>query len=173
MLDLTHLHPMVVHFPIALILVALLFDMVSLFTQRELFSKMALYLLLLGTLGLIAAFLTGDLAEESVEKTRALHRVLETHEEAGELAMWFMIVVAAARLAMVYFRRNQGVFQWAGLVAVLIGAILVIRTAYYGGELVYKHGAGVQITAPTATGSPNPAPPSLQDDDDDEDEHNE
>ncbi len=171
MLDLTHLHPMVVHFPVALILVALLFDVVSLFTQRELFGKMALYLLVLGTLGLIAAFLTGDLAEEGVEKTRALHQVLETHEEAGELTMWFMIVVVAARLAMVYFRRSQGVFQWAALAAMIIGALLVIRTAYYGGELVYKHGAGVQIAAPTATESSNPAPPSLQDDD--EDEHNE
>jgi len=83
MLDLVHLHPMVVHFPIALLIVGFLFELIYLITRNEFYSKAGFYLLVLGALGTFAAFLSGNLAEERIMETEALERVLETHEEAG------------------------------------------------------------------------------------------
>jgi hypothetical protein len=51
MFNSAHFHPMIVHFPVALILVGFLADVVFLFLKKELcLSKMGLYLMVLGTL---------------------------------------------------------------------------------------------------------------------------
>ena len=71
MIDLTHLHPMIVHFPIALLIVGFLADAIGLFTKREFFTKAGFYLLILGTLGVVAAYLTGNYAGEGVTEAGA------------------------------------------------------------------------------------------------------
>jgi uncharacterized membrane protein len=62
MIDTVHIHPMIVHFPIALLIVGFLFDILSLFIKKEFYSNAGFYLLILGTLGIIAAYFTGNLA---------------------------------------------------------------------------------------------------------------
>ena len=61
MFDLTHLHPMIVHFPIALLIVGFLADAVGLIFKKDFFTKAGFYLLILGTLGVVAAYLSGNL----------------------------------------------------------------------------------------------------------------
>ena len=60
MFDTSQFHPMVVHFPIAIIIIGFLFDLSSLFlTKVKCLSTMGLYLEVIGMLGAIAAFGTG------------------------------------------------------------------------------------------------------------------
>lgn len=55
-----NLHPLIVHFPIALLVTAVLFDAASLFFSDENWlEKATLALYTTGTLGLIASFLSG------------------------------------------------------------------------------------------------------------------
>jgi len=69
MFDISHLHPMVVHFPVAIIIVGFLADLASLIFKKErCLSTMGLYLEMLGILAAIVAFgtgyfLTGDTLE--------------------------------------------------------------------------------------------------------------
>jgi uncharacterized membrane protein len=61
MFDTTHIHPMIVHFPIALIIVGFLADLIGILLKKEFFSRTGFYLLILGTLGAVTAYITGNL----------------------------------------------------------------------------------------------------------------
>ena len=147
MLDLVHLHPMVIHFPIALLIVGFLFELIYLITRNEFYSKAGFYLLVLGALGTFAAFLTGNLAEERIVETEALERVLETHEDAGKITLFLVILTFIYRTVVFFLNQYKGILQWIGLALYALSILSVVRTAYYGGELVYTYGAGVQIQA--------------------------
>jgi uncharacterized membrane protein len=145
MLDLTHLHPMIIHFPIALLFVGFLADAIGLTLKKEFFTKAGFYLLILGTLGVVAAYLSGNYAGEGVTEAGALKQALETHEDAATLTLWLMIGASLVRVAMVFFKKYTGIYRWVALVIFFLGVASIARTGFYGGELVYKHAAGVQF----------------------------
>ena len=145
MFDITHLHPMIVHFPIALIIVGFLADLAGAIWKKEFFSKVGFYLLILGTLGAVAAYFSGNLAGGGITEAGTLKQALETHEEAAELSLWLMIGVAVLRIALTITKRYKGGLQWVAVVLFFLGVLSIARTGYYGGELVFKHAAGVQF----------------------------
>lgn len=145
MFDPQHLHPMIVHFPIALLIVGLLADAVGLFSKKDFFSKAGFYLLILGTIGVVAAYLSGDLAGDGVTEAGPLKQALETHEAAAELSILLISIAALVRIAFVAIKRYSGSLKWVAFALFLIGVLSIARTGYYGGELVYKHAAGVQF----------------------------
>lgn len=145
MFDISHLHPMIVHFPIALLIVGFLFDAISLFTKKEFFSTAGFYLLILGTLGAVVAFFTGLNAGGGLSEAGSLKQALESHEGAAELALWLMVIAAVVRIALVLAKKYEGGFKYAALFLALIGVLAIARTGYYGGELVFRHAAGVQF----------------------------
>lgn len=59
MFNTNHIHPMFVHFPIALITIGFFFDISNLFVKKT-FIKCGYYLMILGKLSSFAAYLTGD-----------------------------------------------------------------------------------------------------------------
>lgn len=145
MFDLTHLHPMIVHFPIALLIVGFLSETVGLIFRKEFFTNVGFYLLILGTLGVVAAYLSGNFAGEGVTEAGALKQALETHEDAAALTLWLMIGAALVRIAMVLSKKYVGFYRLIALGLFLVGVLSIARTGFYGGELVYKHAAGVQF----------------------------
>lgn len=141
--DLGALHPLVVHFPIALLIAALLFDGVGWLWKRASFTEAALVIQALGVLGAIAAVLTGNAAEEAVEGIPGIHDVLERHESLGQAVLWISLAVVALRVFFLW-RGMVGQGVKALLLALSLGlAILVGVAGYYGGRLVYEFGAGV------------------------------
>lgn len=144
-MDLNHLHPMIVHFPIALLIVGFLADGIGLFLKKEFFNKAGLYLLILGTLGVVLAYLSGNYAGHGVTEEGSLKQALEVHEEAATLTLWLMIGAALVRIAMVILKKYVGVYRWIAFAILLLGVLSIARTGFYGGELVYKHAAGVQF----------------------------
>jgi uncharacterized membrane protein len=145
MIDTTHIHPMIVHFPIALLIVGFLFDLIGTFFKKDFYSKAGFYLLILGTLGVIAAYFSGDLAGDGISEVGALKQALETHESAAQLSLWLMVIASVVRIGFVVLKKYTGVFKWVALGLFFIGVLSIARTGYYGGELVFKHAAGVQF----------------------------
>ncbi|MGE5681989.1 MAG: DUF2231 domain-containing protein [Bacillota bacterium] len=145
MFDTNHIHPMIVHFPIALLIVGFLFDAVGLFIKKDFFSRTGFYLLILGTIGVVAAYFSGDMAGDGISETGALKQALETHEEAAILSLWLMVGISAIRIAFVVMKKYSGTFQYIAVLLFLIGILSIARTGYYGGELVFKHAAGVTL----------------------------
>lgn len=147
MISETHLHAMLIHFPIALIMAGFLSQGISIFSRNVFFKQAAAYLLLLGALGAGAAYLSGHAAGEGIEEG-PLESPMELHENA---ALFTLVLSIAAALFMsgLYFLKYQK--PWAtltGFVLVVALAGSVAYTGYLGGQLVYAHGAGVELALP-------------------------
>jgi len=62
-----NLHPLVVHLPIALLIVGFLFDVFGLLMRKDWAKRAGLVLIVLGSVGALTAMLSGSAAEEAVE----------------------------------------------------------------------------------------------------------
>lgn len=147
MISSTHLHAMVIHFPIALLLIGFLSEVIGIIFKKTFFNQAAFYLLILGTFGTIVAYLSGDAAGEGMEEG-ILGKAIGMHEEAAIITLCVAIFTSLIYSALLFFKYER---KWAKLISVLLFAVLIIavsRTAYLGGQLVYKHGAGVELGLP-------------------------
>jgi uncharacterized membrane protein len=139
------LHPMVVHFPIALLIVVVLFDVAALFWPKAELARASLYLSAIAAVGAIGAYFSGEAAEEPVEHLPGIETLLERHEDLGKLLVIGAIAVLVVKLAFFWRRWHETVAGRA--VQAFLGAalaVLVAATGYVGGQLVYEHGAGVR-----------------------------
>ncbi len=142
-----HIHAMIIHFPIALLMVGFLSEIIALFYNRTLFRKIAFYLLLLGAVGAIAAYISGSYTAEGIETGR-LAEAIEAHEEAALITLWLAVMTAIYRAGLIFFKYERPWTKWVGILlfAALVGSI--INTGNKGGELVYEHGAGLELKLP-------------------------
>lgn len=147
MITAPHLHALVIHFPIALLMVGFLSELIALFSKRLFFKQASFYLLILGTLGAIVAFASGSYAGDGMTDGM-LQEPIELHEEAALVTLWLAIITTLFKSVIYYFNYKKAWAQWVVLVlfAVLVGA--VARTGYLGGRLVFQHGAGIELVLP-------------------------
>lgn len=164
------LHPLIVHFPIALLLVAPVFVLIGAVkapARARPYLVAAMVLLLLGTAAVFVAVETGEAAGQLAERSPGMAEVLETHESLAErtrvvfavLSAVFVVLVAAPRL----FRRadtrlTTTLLPVAFLVLYGAGALLLVNTAHNGGRLVHQFGVRALMAPPPATGT-GVAPP--------------
>ena len=154
-MDLAPFHPLVVHFPIALLIVAALFDLVALALKRPDLSAAAFYLQALAAAGAVASYFTGEAAEEGAEhlaeRLPAVEAVLERHEDLGKIVMWAALALVALRLGLLLKAKSEvaGVRALTAALSLAL-AVLVGLTGYFGGQLVYEYGAGVRPPAGVA-----------------------
>ena len=153
MFDPIHLHPMIVHFPIALLVVGCISDLAGAVFKRTFFSKAGFYLLLLGTLGVIAAYFSGNFAGEGLAEGGALKQALERHEGAAVLSLRLMTATSVVRILMVASKKFTGAIRWIPVLMFLVSVLSIARTGYYGGELVFRHAAGVQLSIDESLGN--------------------
>ena len=134
------IHPLIVHFPIALLLTALLLDLLAVIVKRPGWHRVALWNLSLGTLGAAAAVASGLKAEEVAKHSFEIWKVLELHEKLGITTLVLGVLITAWRL----IRRDQ-LGPRARLVT-LAGMALMAMTlsfgGYLGGRMVYEFGVG-------------------------------
>ncbi len=142
--DWPRLHAALNDLPIALLLGAVLFDVLALATRRESFRVVSFWILALGAVGGAAAVVSGLQAEEHISHGDAVHRVMETHETLGLVTLGIFGVLALWRI--VRERRMGNGERAAGLLLALAGAGVLFTTGLYGGRLVFEHAAGIPTT---------------------------
>lgn len=145
MFDTSHIHPMIVHFPIALLIFGFLADLINVIFKKDFFGKAGLYLLIFGTLGVIAAYISGNIAGDGLTEAGPLKNAIESHQDAALISLWIMSITSVLRIGFIMIRKYEGAFKWAVLILFFIGVVSIARTGYFGGELVFKHAAGVQF----------------------------
>jgi len=154
MIDLAHVHPMLVHFPIVLFLLGTALELLVLIRRgdlaaRQCLASTALAVMLLAALAAIATAFFGDVALDRAAELGFPRAPLERHGDLGFSTMWFLIAYAALYL-LAWWRRfplaaGRG---WAWFVVSLAGVALVLVTAYFGGDLVYQIGVNVAPVHP-------------------------
>lgn len=184
------IHPLIVHFPIALLCVAPVFVLLTVLTsmsqtRSQTFAFAALVVMALGTIGAFVAVNSGEAAEEAAERqiegnADADHELHE-HEEGAELAAKLFAGLTVLYAAVVFVplvlkkkkakKDDQGkkykptVNIVANLVFLLLyagGLYVLVNAAHDGAELVHHHGVQASPTGDRAT----PAGTDTHDDDD-------
>jgi uncharacterized membrane protein len=144
--SLLNLHPLFVHFPIALWSGALVFEIVAVARANEDWHRTAARSLYLGTIAAIFAVLTGWRAERSVPPFGGAHDAMSVHETlmlfATTLAGWLCIVSLLKP-------RISGMAQKLFLAGLVVLVILVGIGADRGAEMVYRYATSVNL--PTTT----------------------
>lgn len=149
-----YLHPVVVHFAIALLTVAVVCDFLFLITKKENFWQISNYLLVAGTLSAIGAVLTGTQAFKLIEITPEIEDLVNSHRSGGQLAMWMFITLTALRFLFIKLQLFQNPLKWLYYIFSLIALVFLLRTGLLGGEMVYIHGVGIHKTEPAPREKP-------------------
>jgi uncharacterized membrane protein len=133
-----HLHPMIVHFPIALITVGFLADVVSLFFKNEkCLSKTGFYLMVIGSIAAVAAWSTGQLfTNEPVQGE--IVKVFERHETGALITMILMLLGAVLRIFLVVKKKEESQLKWLVFTIYFLGFSAVTYTGFMGGTMVYN-----------------------------------
>ena len=144
------LHPPLVHFPIAFLLLASFLELPALFCsqeRKEFLHSVSLLLLLLGTLGAWAAVFSGDQAESIVNRVICDPTVTDEHRYWGYVLSWLfsgVTVLAVLRQRFLTHRLTSVVI----IPACLAGSALIFYVGHLGGKLVYQQGAAVYRPTP-------------------------
>ena len=142
-------HPITVHFPIALLLVATFLLLISFFCKpgyKRIFFNSSFILLVLGVAGAWVGIYTGDIADGIVARKLCDPTILKDHEIAAE-TMTYLYSGAAIIQSLLYFSvlksRAQVISPYIIIVCMLAGSGFLIRAGHLGAQVVYQQGGGV------------------------------
>jgi len=159
------LHPVVDHFSVALLFVAVLIDLFA--GGRIWLRYTAVLLMILGALAAGGSYLTGDMEADRIWNAlgQPARDVLHRHAQLGEYLAITFGVLAILRLMIQLFGFMAGLRPIYLIVAILAIATLGY-SAHLGGVLVYDYGAGTALMAsapvPSEGASPAAAPSSSE-----------
>ena len=146
-----NIHPIIVHFPIALLTLYALLEISSLFIRKNKdLGTTKLFLLFIGELGAVVAGLTGKLAGQEAYTNPDIRypQVIHTHSFFAELTFVIFAIITLLYLAQIANRyySSKILTALAGLsekiifiipVLALIGVITLTITGALGGVVVY------------------------------------
>jgi uncharacterized membrane protein len=140
-----NVHPMLVHFPIAVFITALLFDFVKLFWNKDWLHIVVTVLFVFAALMALITFLSGKQAIDIVSVPMRAELTASNHADWGLYTLLYFSLFAVLRTFLFWKKldrkRMVAIALFCGSLA---GAALIGKTADLGGKLVYKYGVGIQ-----------------------------
>ncbi|WP_179862316.1 DUF2231 domain-containing protein [Longibacter salinarum] len=134
-----HLHLALNHIPVLGLLFATGILAYAVWRDQDAAVRISLGLFVVSGLGAVAAYLTGEEAEEVVENVANIpHSVIEVHEEMGLIALIAGATVGAIAIGVLIWRRSRPVPKSARLGVLAIGLIatgILGYTANLGGQI--------------------------------------
>jgi uncharacterized membrane protein len=133
-----HIHPMVVHFPIALIISGYLAEVTHLFIKKEpVLKEFYFWLLAAGFLSSFAAYFSGAFLTSTVPPEATA--VYSRHELFAELTVFTTLVNTALMLYLKLEKKDETRLKWLAFALNTITVILLFITGHNGGVLVYDY----------------------------------
>ncbi len=131
-----NIHPLFVHFPIALLLAGIFCHLAGLWLKKDVLVVSSWWMQILGTLAAAITAITGLIAAGSVPHSDNVHELILSHRN---LELW-----ACGLFTVIFFWR----LLWHTRLLVLyfgfaiVAVFLMTVGAYSGGRLVYEFGVG-------------------------------
>ena len=133
------IHPQLVHFPVALFIMAFLIELFGTLLRWPSLQTLAGQLYILGAVMTIPAVVTGYL---EAQRLALNHPVLTAHRT---YAYWTAGVSLSSLIALGFVHKKFPQYDRPVLrLFLIIVVILVILTGHEGGEMVYEYGVGIQ-----------------------------
>ncbi len=154
-----NIHPMVVHFPIALLTTFLLLEILSQILKIESLKTGASWMLYMGTLGAFAAVLAGFRAAATIEHADEVHTIMQTHEYLALVVLLLAIILSIWRI--LFKDKSKGIIWLIYLALAFLMVGVLSFTADYGGLMVYTHGVGIKAKEIPTEGVPKQSAPAV------------
>ena len=145
-------HPAVVHFPIALLPLAIGADLLGRLTRRRSLGETGRHLMPVAALTAAVSALTGLMAQTGVDVEDRPRRTLARHRNMN-------VALAGLTTAMAAWRWRRRVPTPAYLALGLAGIGMLSYSSYLGATMVYRYGMGVDPAPGIATRVAPPAAP--------------
>ncbi len=137
---LQNIHPLLVHFPLALLPAATLVYCLAIVGRRDSWAWAGLWMLVLGALGAAAAVASGLWAAPGVMVAVSVkEQLLNPHRNLMLAVLGLSAGLTAWALAA---RPLPGRGRYAFLAMLLVMVALIVKGADYGGRMVYDYNAG-------------------------------
>lgn len=130
--------------PAALLLAALVFDLLGMITGRESLKSAGFWTLNLAAVGAVLALVSGLSAEEIIEHGSAMHRFIERHETLAIGFTVFTVGLAGWRIARRdAFGPREGKLY---LGAMALGFLGIVWVSKIGGNIMFRHAGGISTS---------------------------
>lgn len=142
-------HPIFVHFPIVLLLVATFMQSVSFFLipgKKESWQNTASWMLYAGCIAAWISIYTGNMADGIVARKICDPTILKRHELASYRLAYLFSAAAILHIALLFRLWNENlkrIFSYIIIVLMLTGSGYLVYSSHLGASLVYQQGAGV------------------------------
>jgi uncharacterized membrane protein len=141
-------HPMVVHFPLALIVTAAALLPAARVLRKEALAAtlgvVGTWNLCLGAAAALFALATGLAAVAGLQVDAAAHLAISVHLRWAVFSSLMLVLLAVWRGAG---NAPESRPSWIFLAVLLVATAALIVTGYRGGLNVYRHGVGVHVAA--------------------------
>ncbi len=142
-----NLHPPFSSFPVALVIITAFLEVWFLLRPRQELQFASAITLAASLLAVVVAFITGYWASETASQTFEIPpETIELHHLFGKLLLFAMVPCVGLKFVLQRARFHIPWFRGMYLGLLLVNVALVILSGYYGGELVFRYGAGVTAT---------------------------
>lgn len=131
---LADIHPKIVHFPIAFLMLYPFVEFLFLITKKEFYLKAAFLFLIIGVIGAFFAVLSGNQALESLKNISISKDLFYQHQYFANITVWFFTFVLALRYYLFIKKRLDKKFTILLFVIALLGSYFVYQAGYYGGK---------------------------------------
>jgi len=135
------IHPVTVHFTIALFTISILFDLIGMITRNEKWHQAGWYNLIFAGIASLISVFTGLIDSNQLHLQSEAAATLDTHKTAA-------FIISAMILGCLFWRITfKGNFPhrrklvYFGIV--IFGFLVLVYGSYQGGKLVYQYGIGV------------------------------
>lgn len=137
-----NIHPYFVHFPIAILTVGLLWDLLGIILKKESLTNAGWWAQLFGTAAIIMTIVTGLIAANAIPHNEASHEIMETHETIGLIVGGVFILLFIWRSILKTMLPSKNLHQSIYLAIGGLAVIAMLYGAHLGGKLVYEFGVG-------------------------------
>lgn len=146
------MHPIVIHFPVALLMAAPMLIFVGLIVPRlrSGFYLSGLVVLILGSIGAIVSVSTGEAAAQVADRTKQVTKLITEHGHMADLTrnlylgltlVWGGLLLASRLGGSSWFKpKVQFVAVALFLLVNIPGSLLIANMAHVGGRLVHEEG---------------------------------